>query len=196
MSDTKCCFLELRVRVLAKIYIFETVELVFNRHDEDCWRPYRVSAPYTVYNKYTDLQLYPSIHIWRYDILPIQNLEQNTKSMKEMTKINQSKFISSWLRDIWTSGIIPNKEDLTPTMLRLVLKSVYTLLCWYSLDSSHWVLSRVPLCQDQVIFQLFFCIIAATSIIRVKPLNCNTGPDPVNNTLHIMDYTKHKAHML
>ena len=95
MSDTKCCFLELWVRILAKIYIFETVELAFDRHDEDCGRPYQACEPYMVHNKYTDLQLHPSIHIWRYDILPIQNLEQEDKTNERNDKINESKFISS-----------------------------------------------------------------------------------------------------
>ena len=75
--------------------------------------------------------------------------------------------------------------DLTHPMLRLLLSKaqecnnfwkllVVTLSCWYSLDSSRWVLSdKYPYARVSVIFQVF-CLISnwliklATSSIRVK----------------------------
>ena len=61
------------------------------------------------------------------------------------------------------------------------LKNILTLSCWYSLESSCWVLRWVPICQGFSYFSRlwhnFVLAKLATSSIRVKPDEDWTGDD-------------------
>ena len=84
-------------------------------------------------------------------------------------------FFNIWLvhfckyqRYRWNLSRSPGKNGLTLPMLKLLiyvqrtrkqrfLKTIRTLSCWYSLDSSHWVLSdEYQYARVSVIIQIFF----------------------------------------
>ena len=62
-----------------------------------------------------------------------------------------------------TENKIPNSNAKTTlvqsTQMQRFLKTILTLSCWYSLESSHWVLSdEYPISKVSVIFFSFFVL--------------------------------------
>ena len=73
----------------------------------------------------------------------------------------------------WINPFNAEATFVQATRMQKSLKSIQTLSCWYSFESSHWVLSdEYPFGRDSVIFQLFshhFVLTKlATSSKRVK----------------------------
>ena len=87
---------------------------------------------------------------------------------------------------VWMGFLKLNPSNAEATFLRCTrtqksLKTILILSCWYSLESSHWVLSdeypfaRVGFCDFSGFLHYFVFVELASSSIRVNPYTVNLG---------------------